>query len=83
MIHIKILNRHEIDKLVNIAENNIDEKINKILNADFQIEPKRLDNKNISCPLCPFKDICYVKENDIKNLNITKLEDILGGEENA
>ena len=81
--YAKILNRHEIDKLVNIAENNIDEKINKILNADFQIEPKSLDNKNISCPLCPFKDICYVKENDIKNLNITKLEDILGGEENA
>ena len=81
--YAKVIDKNGINKLVNIVDNNISATIEKILNADFKIEPKRIDNKNISCKFCPFKDICYVKETDIKDLKETKFKDIIGGEENA
>ena len=79
----KIIDREGINKLVNITENNINATIDNVLNANFKIEPKRIDNKNISCQFCPFKDLCFVKENDIKDLTNTKFKDIIGGENNA
>ena len=81
--YAKIVNKDQINKIIEITENNIDNTIDNILNAKFQIEPKRIDGKNISCEFCPFKDICFVKENNIKNLKNTKFKDIIGGEENA
>ena len=81
--YAKIVNKDQINKIIEITENNIDNTIDNILNAKFQIEPKRIDGKNISCEFCPFKDICFVKENDIKDLKNTKFKDIIGGEENA
>ena len=81
--YAKVIDKNGINKLVNIVDNNISATIEKILNADFKIEPKRIDNKNISCSFCPFKDICYVKETDIKDLRETKFKDIIGGEESA
>ena len=81
--YAKIIDRKGIDKLVNITETTIDNTINQILNANFKIEPKRIDNKNISCQYCKFKDLCFVKEKDIKDLKNTKFQDIIGGEKNA
>ena len=81
--YTKVVNRDEINKITKITENNISTTIDNILNANFKIEPKRVDNKNISCNYCPFKDICFVKETDIKDLKTVKLKDIIGGEENA
>ena len=82
-VHSKIINEEEIDKLVKITEDNINNIIENILNANYKIMPKRIDNKNISCEFCPFKDICYIKEDDIKDLKETKFKDIIGGEKNA
>ena len=79
----KIIDQEDIKKLENITENNIDNTIDNILKANFKISPKRINNKNISCEFCPFKDICYVKEEDIEDLKETKFKDIIGGEENA
>lgn len=82
-VHAKILDEKGMDKLVEITENNINNIIENVLNANFKITPKRIDNKNISCEFCPFKDICFTKEDDIKDLKDTKFKDIIGGEENA
>lgn len=79
----KIIDQEDIKKLENITENNIDNTIDNILKANFKINPKRINNKNISCEFCPFKDICYVKEEDIEDLKDTKFKDIIGGETNA
>lgn len=79
----KIIKENEIQKIVDITENNIDNSIQKILNADFQITPKSIDNKNLSCKYCSFKDLCFVKENDIEELKNTKFKDIIGDDENA
>ena len=79
----KIIDQENIKKLESITENNIDNTIDNILKANFKISPKRINNKNISCEFCPFKDICYVKEEDIEDLKETKFKDIIGGETNA
>ena len=64
----KVINDEKIDALSNMVDKKIDEAIDEIISADFEIDPKRIDNKNIGCEFCNFKDICYVDEKDYKNL---------------
>ena len=45
----------------------IDEAIEKIINADFNINPKRIGMDNVGCEFCPFRDICFMKEEMIEN----------------
>lgn len=82
-VYSKIITQDQISKLENIVSNNIDKTIDNILNTNFQITPKRINNENISCPYCPFKDLCFVKEDNIKDLKQTKFKDIIGDDENA
>ena len=67
-VHAKILNRQNINKLVELTDNHINNLINKILNGQFEIKPKRIKNENLSCKYCKFKDICFVQEKDIQDL---------------
>lgn len=77
----KVLNNDEIDKLISIVDNNINDCIHNIEEGNFNINPKAIDNKNIGCNYCKFKDICFMSHKDIVNLK--KFEDLsfLGGEE--
>ncbi len=68
--YAKLLNQEEIERLINITEEKIHTATTSILNADFSINPKRVEGKNISCEFCHFKDICYQKEQDIVDLKI-------------
>ena len=79
--YAKVLSNDEIDKLINIVDNNINNCIKNIEEANFAINPKAIDNKNIGCNYCKFKDICFMSHKDITNLK--KYEDLsfLGGEE--
>ena len=56
----------------------IDEALEKSLkiidNNDFKIAPKIINNKNISCEFCSFKDICYKAQKDTVYLD--KVEDL-------
>ncbi len=61
----KVLSNEEIDSLITLINNFIDEDINKIINASFEINPKRIGyQKDIGCKYCPYIDICYKKESD-------------------
>ena len=40
------------------------ELVATIDNNNFTIAPKIINNKNISCEYCPFKEICFVTAND-------------------
>lgn len=64
----KVLNDIALEKLINITSNNIENVIKCIKESDFKINPKRLGNSNVSCEFCPYKDICYMTNNDIVNL---------------
>ncbi len=82
-VHAKILNRQNINKLVELTDNHINNLINKILNGQFEIKPKRIKNENLSCKYCKFKDICFVQEKDIQDLKEVKFKDIIGDDNNA
>ena len=79
----KLLTKEQMDKLEELVDKKIDNARDMILSADFEIDPKVIKFKNISCEYCKFKDICYMNQNNIKYLKeITDLN-FLGGEDNA
>ena len=69
MGYSKVLSESEIDEFIEIVSNNIDKMIEALNNCEFDINPKKIKNKNIGCEYCSFKDICYVN-----NSNIVELE---------
>ena len=77
----KVLNNDEIDKLISIVDNNINNCIKNIEEGNFNINPKAIDNKNIGCNYCKFKDICFMSHKDIVNLKKYENLSFLGGEE--
>ncbi len=64
----KVLNEEEIEAMLKTIEQALNKAINIIDNNNFIIEPKIIDNKNISCEYCPFKEVCFVDVNDYKYL---------------
>lgn len=64
----KTISQSEINKLIQITESNINKAFNDILDAKFDINPKRIGKNNVGCEFCKYKDICYMKEEDIVNL---------------
>ena len=58
----------------------VKEASSKIINAEFDINPKKMKDEIRSCKYCKYKDICYMKNEDIVNLETP--EDIFGGEIN-
>ena len=79
----KVINNDTINKLVNIVEDKIKESSDNILNAKFDINPKKIGYDNLGCEFCKFKDICYMSEKDIVNLKEYKNLEFLGGDDNA
>ena len=77
----KIMDDEMIDKLSIITENKINESINGIVDAKFDINPKKIGMDNVGCEYCSFRDICFMKEEMIKNLKEYKNMEFLGGED--
>lgn len=61
----KVLTSKEINNIINLVDKNIENAIDVILSRDFAINPKRIDNKNIGCEFCKFREICFYKEEDL------------------
>ncbi len=74
----KVISDEEIDKLSLIVENNINESYKSILDARFDINPKMINNENKGCSYCKYKDICYMRNEDIVNLE--SKTNLFGGE---
>ena len=74
---ILYLTENQINNIVKITNNKIDECIKGIENADFTINPKKINGKNIGCNYCNFKDICYMTNRDIRELEDIKDLDYL------
>ena len=77
----KIINDETLNNMIEYTKGIIDKTLDKILDGKFDINPKNYNGKNISCEYCEYKDICYMKEKDIKYLNKVEDLDFLGGEE--
>lgn len=79
----KILTEKEMDKLDQVIDRKIREATSNILEAKFEINPKRIENKLLGCEYCSYQDICYKTENDIVDLEKHKNLDFLGSGTNA
>ena len=66
----RVLSNEEIDDILDKTKEQIDLAINKIKNNEFMINPKVIDNKNISCIYCKFKDICYKTSEDEVSISL-------------
>ena len=52
-----------------LVEIKIKEAGNDIISGKFNINPKEIDEENVSCKFCKYKDLCYMKQNDIVKLS--------------
>ena len=78
--YTKLINNDTMYNLIKFTKNEIDTKTDKILEGDFSINPKVYD-KESACKFCSFKDICFMKDKDVKYLEKVDSLDFLGGEE--
>jgi len=76
----KIIDNDTMYNLIKFTKNEIDTKVDKILEGDFSINPKVYD-KESACRYCTFKDICFMREKDYKYLDKVEDLDFLGGDE--
>ena len=68
----KMINDEEIDILYNVVDSKIKEASKDILDSKFDINPKEMNNENIGCSFCKYKDICFMKPKDAVTLKEIK-----------
>jgi len=54
-----------------IAEQKVNEAVKAIQHGDFKINPIRFRKKN-SCTHCPFQDVCFRKDKDVRYVELAK-----------
>ncbi len=70
--YAKVLTEKQINNIIELTDNKIKECINNIENANFEINPKMILGKNIGCEHCKYKDLCFMTNRDIKELEEIK-----------
>ena len=61
----------------------IEENITNILGCDFNINPKQIGLDLVGCEYCKYKDICFMKNEDVVKLKEYSDLSFLGGDVNA
>lgn len=61
---MKTFTNQEKDMMVEMVDHKIKEFKEDILNSKFMIQPKIVNQKNISCENCPFYELCFYEAND-------------------
>lgn len=76
----KVIDDDTLIDLVKYTKDEIESKLDLIIEGDFSINPKAYAGKNVSCEYCKFKDICFMKDSDV--VNYPKVDDLsfLGGD---
>ncbi len=75
--YAKVLDEFNIDKLSDIAYDKVKSAAKSIVDGKFDINPKKISGKNVSCEFCKYKDLCFMKEENVVELENTPLKDIL------
>lgn len=75
----KVISDEDMKDMIKLVEDKILEASTSILNNDFSINPKVIDNKNVSCTYCRYKDICYKRIKDYVYCE-TKKEEVIDGD---
>lgn len=64
-----------LEKFLGIVEDKVDEASANIISGNYEINPKELNDKNISCEYCKYFDICYRKNKDVNVLKQLDIDD--------
>ena len=70
----KVLSDKQVNNLIKLSDNKIKECIEGVKQSQFTINPKSIDGKNIGCEFCIYKDICFMNNKNIINLEMPDLE---------
>ncbi len=81
--YAKVIEDEKIKLLISLVNSKIDEAIENITKAKFDINPKRIGQELTGCAFCKFHDLCYMREEDIVNLKEYQDFSFLGGEDNG
>ena len=76
----KVLSNESVFDMVQYTKKKIEETTQSILDADFMINPKKMNKENLSCQYCPYKDICFMRESNCIELEKVVDFSFLGGE---
>jgi ATP-dependent helicase/DNAse subunit B len=76
----KLLSANNIYDMLLYTKNYINNTTQRILDAEFTINPKVYDKDNISCKYCTYQDICYYTNKDISYLDKVDNLDFLAEE---
>lgn len=60
----KILSDSEVEDIINSIDKTLEKCLRTIDSNSFDIAPKIINNKNISCEFCAFKEVCFVSPSD-------------------
>lgn len=64
----KIISEEKINELIDIVDKKIEESRDNILDCNFDINPKKIGDKLVGCEFCKYKDLCFMKEEDVIEL---------------
>lgn len=81
--YAKLIDRELELSIFNYTEKIIYETLQKIVEADFGINPKKIDFKDVSCKNCKYRDLCYIQEDDYVNLEQVTDFSFLVGDKNG
>lgn len=62
--YAKLMSDEDMKKIVELTHEKIVATVKNIQDNNFEINPKVIDQKEIGCDFCKFKDICNVTKND-------------------
>lgn len=66
----KVLSNKDMDNLAQKVNENVQKAIENISNCQFNINPKMIKNKNVSCEYCVFKECCFMAYKDLQHLDL-------------
>ena len=69
-----VLSTEQMNELISKVDKQIDKCIDKIDKCDFNINPKNINNINISCKYCKYKDLCYMTQKDVEEIVLQEVE---------
>ena len=81
--YTKLLNYEDVLNIIDYTDMKINEAIDNIIDAKFDINPKIIGDEDVSCRNCSFRDLCYKKEEDYVRLEKLTNFNYIGGDSNG
>ena len=74
----QVYSNEEFTRFLDIVDEKLKEVVTSILKCDFEINPKKYQNKDeiIGCKYCPFKEVCYMNYKNVLVLESGEKDEI-------